>query len=135
MAPNVYDQYTQLLRTSRLSLWVRLRRQLKSQGVNPSTAVLVNLFPDGGDHEYGWVISDEGSVFSFDLYYNRASRHGPSSAEIRHWKDITDNWLNQPFSDETKDALIWSLGEATHAPAARRARPLPRRHDQPDTNR
>jgi hypothetical protein len=124
MAPNVYDQYTRLLRTSCLELWVRLRYQLKSRGVDPSAAVLVNLCPDGADHEYGRVIADEACVYSFDLHFDRDSRRSTRSAMIRNWKDITGNWQNLPFSDETRDAFIWRLGE----PNTHRAHTGPGRH-------
>lgn len=95
------------MRTSRYGLWVRLRELLNERGLVPADTVLVYLFPDGGDSEFGTVVSDGGRVYSFDLRYNRESMRSARAAVIERWLDITDRWQQEPFSPEIADAFIW----------------------------
>ncbi|MEV7617529.1 hypothetical protein [Streptomyces sp. NPDC089799] len=102
----VHAHYTLLLRKSPLDLWVRLRSLLRHQMVDPASAVLVDLFPDGGDHEFGQVICGEGRVYRFDLVYDRDRSGGARRAVLRHWADITDSWQTEPLQEQTSDAFI-----------------------------
>ncbi|MFJ6784406.1 hypothetical protein [Streptomyces yangpuensis] len=103
-----HDHYTHLLRTSSFDLWVRLRNLLRERGLDPASTVLVNLFPDGGDHEFGRAIAEDGRVYRFDLFYDRDSPQGARKATIRSWTDITDTWQAEPLHDEIAQAFIWA---------------------------
>ncbi|MFE7244425.1 hypothetical protein [Streptomyces sp. NPDC057580] len=106
MSHAVHIHYTHLLRKSPLDLWVRLRNLLKEQSIDPANSVLVDLFPDGGDHEFGQIISEEGRVYRFDLMYDRDRPGGVRRATLRHWTDITDTWQTEPLQRQTADAVV-----------------------------
>lgn len=95
------------MRTSRYGLWVRLRELLNERELIPADTVLVHLFPDGGDSEFGTVVSDGGRVYSFDLRYNRESMRSARAAAMERWLDVTDRWQQEPVSSEIADAFIW----------------------------
>ncbi|MFC7797200.1 hypothetical protein [Streptomyces cinereoruber] len=107
MSQAAYVQNTDLLHTSAFGLWRRLRSLLEDQGLDPATTVLVNLFPDGGDHEFGQCIDEDGRVYSFDLVYDRESSTAENRAVLRNWTDVTDTWQHRSFADEIADAFIW----------------------------
>ncbi|MEU2867086.1 hypothetical protein ACIQWL_49145 [Streptomyces mirabilis] len=65
MVSSIVVQCTDLLRTSEYDLWERLREVLRGQGLDPDRTVVVDLLPEGPDHEDGQVISDDGRVFKF----------------------------------------------------------------------
>ncbi|MGK5737338.1 hypothetical protein [Micromonospora sp. URMC 103] len=109
MAYNVYERYTQLMRTSSLDLWRRLRVLLAEQGIDPHDSVLVNLFPDGGNDEFGQIISQEDQVYCFSLAYDREQKDGAEHAVIRNWTEITDGWQRRSLAIETADAFIWRV--------------------------
>lgn len=105
--PLIYVNCTRLMRASPFSLWVRLRELLAERGLSTSTAVLVYLFPDGGDSEAGVVLSDGGHVYEFDIGYNRMRAGSERTAVIENWHDITSSWQAHPFRSEIADAFIW----------------------------
>ncbi|MFD7974333.1 hypothetical protein [Streptomyces sp. NPDC059071] len=106
MSQAVHVQHTHLLRTSTLDLWAQLRSLLADQGLDPATTVLVNLFPDGGDREFGQCIDEDGRVYCFDLVYDREQK-AVSEAFLHNWTDITDTWREDPLRREIADAFIW----------------------------
>lgn len=106
-APLIYVKCTRLMRASPFSLWVRLRELLADRGLIISGAVLVYLFPDGGDSETGVVLSDGGRVYEFGIGYNRMKEGSDRSAVIEHWNDITSCWQVHPLRSEIADAFIW----------------------------
>ncbi|MGW0661235.1 hypothetical protein [Streptodolium elevatio] len=106
------------MRTGRHALWTRLRELLNQHGLVPADTVLVFLFPDGADSEYGTVVSDGGRVYSFDLRYNREDVRTERTAVIERWLDITDQWQGKPLSHEIAETFIW--------------RPPPRRTNLPE---
>lgn len=69
--------------------------------------MLVNLFPDGGDHEFGQCIDEDGRVYSFDLVYDRETPNAAGKAVLRNWTDITDTWQHRSFPGEIANAFIW----------------------------
>lgn len=107
MSQAAYVQNTDLLLTSPFDLWRRLRSLLEDQGLDPATTVLVNLFPDGGGHEFGQCIDEDGRVYSFDLVYNREIPKAENRAVLRNWTDVTDTWQRRSFADEIANAFIW----------------------------
>ena len=109
MAYEVHVQYTQLLRTSSHDLWRRLRELLDEQGLDLATTVVVDLFPDGGDREFGQVVTDEGRVYRFDLCYDRDCPDAARKAMLERWTDITESWQTEPLRSQTANAFIWAL--------------------------
>ena len=107
MSQAAYVQNTHLLRVSAFGLWRRLRSLLEDQGLDPATTVLVNLFPDGRDHEFGQCIDEDGRVYSFDLVYDRERPKAEARAVLRNWTDVTDTWQHHSFADEVASAFIW----------------------------
>lgn len=108
MAQAVHVLYTDLLRSSSFDLWQRLRELLEEQGLEPAATVVVDLFPDDSDREFGQIITDEGRVYRFDLCYNRADPHGARTATLQSWTDITESWQTEPLRNRTADAFIWA---------------------------
>jgi hypothetical protein len=107
MMSSIVDQYTERLRTSTSDLWARLRELLRAQGLDPDLTVVVDLVPEGPDHEDGQVISDDGRVYTFSLFYDRESEHGACSAYLHYWTDITESWQTRSLARRTADAFTW----------------------------
>ncbi|WP_371645695.1 hypothetical protein [Streptomyces mirabilis] len=107
MVSSIVVQCTDLLRTSEYDLWERLREVLRGQGLDPDRTVVIDLLPEGPDHEDGQVISDDGRVFKFSLFYDRASEDGARSASLHGWTDITDRWRTGSRATLTAGAFAW----------------------------
>ncbi|MFF2406627.1 hypothetical protein [Streptomyces sp. NPDC058092] len=107
MVSSIVVQYTELLRTSSYDFWDRLRELLMAQGLDPDGTVVVDLLQGGLDHEDGRVISYEGRVYRFTLFYDQAAEHGARSATLENWTDITDSWQNGSLAIRTADAFTW----------------------------
>ncbi|MFF3122629.1 hypothetical protein ACFVRD_09705 [Streptomyces sp. NPDC057908] len=107
MVSSIVVQYTELLRTSSYDLWVRLREFLRAQGLDLDGTVVVDLLQGGPDHEDGQVISYEGRVYRFTIFYDQAAERGARSATLEHWTDITDSWQNRVLAIRTADAFTW----------------------------
>ncbi|MBR7837427.1 hypothetical protein KDL01_29375 [Actinospica durhamensis] len=108
MTQAVHVAYTGLLRTSSFDLWRRWRELLDGQGLDPANTVVVDLFPDGPDREFGEVITGERRVYRFDLCYDRGRPHSVRQAALDHWTDITEYWQTEPLRMRTADAFIWA---------------------------
>ncbi|MEY9892107.1 hypothetical protein ABIA31_005782 [Catenulispora sp. MAP5-51] len=108
MSQAAHVEYTHLLRTSSFDLWQRLRVLLGEQGLDPATTVVVDLFPDGGDREFGQVISEDGRVYRFDLCYDRGRPQSVRNAALERWTDITESWQTEPLRNQTADAFTWA---------------------------
>ncbi|MFI7318058.1 hypothetical protein [Streptomyces venezuelae] len=107
MVSSIVVQYTDLLRTSDYDLWVRLRELLAGQGLDPRRTVVVELLQEGPDHEDGQVISEDGRVYRFTLYYDQADEHGAASARLGGWADITASWREGSLGVRTEGAFAW----------------------------
>jgi hypothetical protein len=105
-------QYTELLQAGAFDLWARLRDLLRTQGLDPDLTVVVDLVPEGPDHEDGQVISDDGRVYRFSLFYDREAEHGARSAYLYDWRDITDSWQTGSLARLTADAFAWKSQRA-----------------------
>ena len=75
-----------------------MRELLKGQGLDPDRTIVVDLLQEGPDHEDGQVISQDGRVYKFTLFYDQAAEHGARSAYLHGWTDITDRWLPGLFA-------------------------------------
>ncbi|MFF2196629.1 hypothetical protein [Streptomyces sp. NPDC058157] len=94
------------MRTGPHDMWVRLRRWLPGQGIDPAESVLVHLFPCGTDMDHGVLLSGAGRVHAFELHGLRA-RRGAGRFVVRYWRDITEEWRTTPFAEEIAHAFIW----------------------------
>src|SRR5262245_28258504 len=52
-------QMTKLLRAGQDSRWLQLRQCLSERGINATSSVLANLFPDGEYQEWGLIVMDD----------------------------------------------------------------------------
>ncbi|MFD0032367.1 hypothetical protein ACWGDS_43840 [Streptomyces sp. NPDC055059] len=107
MVSSIVVQYTDLLRTSDYDLWSRLRELLKGQGLDPDGTIVVDLFQEGPDHGDGQVISEDGRVCRFTLFYDQAAEHVALSAYLHDWTGITDSWRTGSLAIRTADAFAW----------------------------
>ncbi|MET9183611.1 hypothetical protein ABZX88_36200, partial [Kitasatospora aureofaciens] len=112
MVSSIVVQYTELLRTSTFDLWARLRELLRAQGLDPDVTVVVDLLQEGPDHEDGQVISGEGRVYRFSLFYDQEAEHGARSAYLHNWTDITESWQTGSLARRTADAFTWKSQRA-----------------------
>ncbi|GGW45567.1 hypothetical protein CP966_19865 [Streptomyces galilaeus] len=112
MVSSIVVQYTDLLRTSDYDLWSRLRTLLEGRGLDPDRTVVVDLLQEGPDHEDGRVISEDGRVYRFTLFYAQAAEHGARNAYLDGWTDITDSWRIGSLANRTADAFAWMSSPA-----------------------
>ena len=101
-------ELTSSLRLRDDGVYPRLRRLLEERGIEPATSVLVEMFSDEREFEYGIVVTEEGSVFQFGL--DRMGR-SPESAELIEWIDWTRTYHLAAFRGHVDVALAY-LGEA-----------------------
>ncbi|WP_129308342.1 hypothetical protein [Streptomyces sp. L2] len=107
MVSSIVVQYTDLLRAGDDDPWSRLRELLKGQGLDPDRTIVVDLLQEGPDHEDGQVISEDGRVYKFTVFYDQAAEHGARSACLHGWTDITDSWQTRSLATRTADAFAW----------------------------
>ncbi|WP_030277074.1 hypothetical protein [Streptomyces sp. NRRL B-24484] len=107
MASSIFVQYTKLPRTSPIDLWARLRELLRAQGLDPDVTIVVDLLQESLSHEEDQVISDEGSVYRFNLVYDQLAEDGARSAYLHKWTDITESWQTSALARRTADAFTW----------------------------
>ena len=62
--------------------------------VDRQTATLTDLFPDDVDQEFGVLVTQDGRVIEFMIYYGSRGdlKQQASEATIGEWKDITSWW-------------------------------------------
>lgn len=107
MVSSIVVQYTELLQAGEYDLWGRLRELLEGQGLDPDRTVVVDLLAGGPDHEDGQVISADGRVFKFSLFYDRELEDGAQNAVLHGWTDITDRWQTGSRAKLTEGAFAW----------------------------
>ncbi len=96
------ELHTALLRESRDPLYVRYRELLSERGIDPSTAVLAESFPDDVRLEFGIVVTADRRVYLFSLEY----RDKPiEEGTFMEWEDLTDTWQSSNYSSPIARAL------------------------------
>jgi hypothetical protein len=95
-------ELTSSLRGSDDELFPRLRRLLEERGVNPTTSVLVEMFSDEREFEYGIVVTRDGAVFQFGL---DCMGRTPDDAELIEWVDWTRTYHLAAFRGHVEAAL------------------------------
>lgn len=82
-------EYTELLRSSELPFWVRLREELASRGLEAAEVALAVSHEDDEQFEYGVVVTRDRQVFEFGYSYLGKTVEG---GEIVEWTDWTKRW-------------------------------------------
>lgn len=97
---------THLLRESDDLLYVRLRDLLAERGLDPTSCVLADLFPDDGHMELGYLVTDDRRVITFELHYGKGDLNSQRrTAFLWNWSDITDVWAHSHARAQIEDAL------------------------------
>ena len=65
VAHDEFRELTNLLRSKEGPFWSRLRDLLSQRGIHPQRAVLAECFPDDNSFEFGIIVKEDGSVFSW----------------------------------------------------------------------
>ncbi len=81
--------------------WMKPRHdsasQGRGQGVDPMQAVVVDLLEGGPDHEDGQLMSGEGRIYRFSLFYDWRPEARCRGAYFHNWTDITETWQSGPL--------------------------------------
>ncbi len=80
------EQLTNSLRNDPTTYWAHLRRELEGKGLDITTSILVDLFEDGEEIDFGVVLAKTGEEFIFD--YGFAKRY--NRGEIIMWENTDD---------------------------------------------
>ncbi len=119
---------TALLRESRDPLYVRYRELLSHRGIDPSTAVLAESFPDDFRLEFGIVVTADRRVYLFSLEY----RDKPiEEGTFMEWEDLTNTWQSSNYSNPIARAfrLLTQVDEPEKS-HPKRARKSPKRRSR-----
>lgn len=96
------NQLTGALRNSTHPLDVRLREVLAEKGIDPQQCVVANMMQEDPCVESGFLVSDDGRVYEFELYY----RDRPlQAATLRVWRDVTHTYQTRAFGPAIAVAL------------------------------
>jgi hypothetical protein len=96
------ELHTELLKESRDPLYVRYRELLSARGIDPSTAVLAESFPDDVRLEFGIVVTADRRVYLFSLEY----RDKPvEEGTFMEWEDLTNTWQSSNYSNAIARAV------------------------------
>ena len=101
-------ELTSSLRESEEGLFPRLRQLLKERSVDPACSVLVEMFSDVREFEYGIVVTREGKVFQFGL---DCLGRSADSAELIEWVDWTRTYEYAAFRQHVEAAKSMLSGE------------------------
>ena len=101
-------ELTRSLRESEAEFFPGLRQVLEGRGVDPASSILVEMFSDAREFEYGIVVTREGKVFQFGLdCMGRTSE----SAELIEWIDWTRTYEYAAFREHVEAAKSMLSGE------------------------
>jgi hypothetical protein len=101
-------ELTDALRGSSDRLFPRLREVLSQRGLDPGTTVLVEMFSDEREFEYGIVVTARGDVYQFGF---DCMGRTPDAAELIEWIDWTRTYQLAAFRTHV-DAALEYLPEA-----------------------
>jgi hypothetical protein len=101
-------ELTGFLRGSDEKFFPRLRQVLSERGIDPDTSVLVEMFSDDREFEYGIVVTGRGDVYQFGL---DCMGRAPDAAELIEWVDWTTTYQLAAFRAHV-DAALEYLPEA-----------------------
>ena len=93
---------TDSLRRSDDGLFPRLRVLLEERGIDPGQSVLVEMFSDDREFEYGILVTAEERVYQFGL---DCQGRTPESAELIEWIDWTRTYHLAAFKSHVEAAL------------------------------
>jgi hypothetical protein len=90
------------LRGSDEKLIPRLRQMLSERGIDPETSVLVEMFSDEREFEYGIVVTERRDVYQFGL---DCMGRAPDAAELIEWVDWTKTYHLAAFRRHVEAAM------------------------------
>ncbi|HET9775139.1 MAG TPA: hypothetical protein VFP77_01080 [Gemmatimonadaceae bacterium] len=90
------------LRGSDEKLFPRLRQMLSERGIDPETSVLVEMFSDEREFEYGIVVTERRDVYQFGL---DCMGRAPDAAELIEWVDWTKTYHLAAFRRHVEAAM------------------------------
>jgi len=99
---NEIELFTKLLRNDPSPIWARHRELLLARGIDPTTSILAESFPDDTDFEFGILVTADRRVIQFGLDYLHKE---VDEAELSEWEDITRRYLSSPYSESASTAL------------------------------
>jgi hypothetical protein len=94
---------TALLRSDDSPFWSRHRECLRDMGIDVSTSLLVQSFPEDVDQELGVLITEDSRVIEFEMSYHRTGH--PQDAVIARWEDMTESWRHSHVAREVATGL------------------------------
>jgi hypothetical protein len=93
---------TGLLRNGTGGRAVGVRRCLLEKGIDPTTGVVAEWFPDDSSFDFGVFVAANGEVYQFGYdYLNRDEGEGT----FREWENLTESWSESPYTDSVEAAL------------------------------
>ena len=104
---------TNLLRTSPDPIWARHRELLVERGIDPSTSILAQSFPDDAAFEFGILVTHDRHVIQFGLDYLHKS---VGEGRFTEWEDITDCYRDTPYSEYASAAIALLETETSLGP-------------------
>lgn len=98
---------TNLLRGSDDPFWTRLRELLRARRIDSASSAIATCFPDGGDLEFGIVVTSDGEVFEFDFVYGSRGdiKARTNAAVFADWRRTTELWPDRPWREEVRAAF------------------------------
>lgn len=87
---------TELLLTSELPLWRRLRQVLAEQGLDLEATALAWSSEEGTNIEFGVVVTSERRVFQYLLV----------EEALAEWNDLSARWKSTPYAGPIRTALV-----------------------------
>jgi len=95
-------QQTEILRNSKESMVIGIRRCLEEKNINTKKIIVAEWFPDDASFEFGIVVTDNDEVYQFGYnYIGKLDGEGSFS----EWENITHTWKNEPLSKSIEIAL------------------------------
>ena len=95
-------ELTHLLREGEDPFWARLRSLFSDKGIDPSTSILADCFPDDTAFEFGIIVTFDGHVFQFGFDYLHRS---VDDGTLSEWVELTERHATTPYHAEIAEAL------------------------------
>ncbi len=96
------QELTTILRKSEDSLVKGIRACLMKMGVEPSSVIVAEWFPDDVDFEYGIIVDSNKKIFQFGYDYHK---NNEGDGEFSEWHDITSSWKDIPLNQRVEIVL------------------------------
>ena len=95
------SEITETIRNSNNAFALGIRRCLEGKGIELSTSIIADLFPDDYCFDFGLVVTNKNEVFQFGYSY---PPNQEEKGEITEWNNLTEKWKNTPYAEQIKAA-------------------------------